>query len=201
MPRLSARFHTTSRLLLAVLLAAACGGDARQAESGSATPSASASDPQVLAAGMVRPVQLTERDVESFLGAARDLHQLGLRVDDERNDDPSSVTSFAEGLKLNAEAMGILRRHGFDLPRFQQVTYSVMMAAAAGEMEPNTASADMNAQLEAMKAKLSPEQYEQMKQATAGATATMKALSEQPEGNIELVKRYKEQIKAISEGK
>jgi hypothetical protein len=74
-----------------------------------------------------------------------------------------------------------------------------MMAAAAADMKASGEGAgDALAQLEAMKEKMPAAQYEAAKQAMAGAKATMQQLADQPAGNVELVSRYLDRIKALS---
>jgi hypothetical protein len=94
--------------------------------------------------------------------------------------------------------MAILRDHDLDVMQFQQLSMSVMMAAAASEMEGNESDpAAEQAQLEQMKATLPPEQYEAMMSARKNAEAMMESIKNQPAGNVELVARYRDQLEVI----
>jgi hypothetical protein len=176
-----------------------CGGGAdAPADSGGVADAAALPG---LTPGSLQLVQLSESDVEHFIAASKDLQRLGIRAQRNLGNDPSSTERWAIGLQTNAEALGILRRHTFDLPRFQQVAYSVMMAFAAEDIQKAAGADEMAARLEEMKSKIPPEQYEQMKQMTAAASASITAAKNQPEGNVALVARYRDQITAVSEAK
>jgi hypothetical protein len=144
-------------LICCLLTLAGCAGDGGEAPAETLPPASEGPAPQAPSA-VLQPIPLAASDVEQFLAATRDLQQLGLRAE---------ATQMTEALQANAEALAVLQRHGFDVPRFQQVAYSVMMAAAA-QNDPRMA-----------------------------AGATMR----QPEGNVELVARYREEIEALSRGK
>jgi hypothetical protein len=146
-------------------------------------------------AGTLQAVTLSESDVEHFIAAAKELNTLGVETNADLGEDPSKARSYLEGLQASAEAMAILRKHTFDGPRFQQVATSVMMAFAAEEMKKT--DVDMKANLEQMKAQLPKEQYEQMKKMTEAASANMEAIANQPQSNIDLVAKYRDQIDAL----
>lgn len=181
-----------SGLALSLLVTMACGGGDKPA---SDAPGAAAA----AAVFTAEPVTLREQDVERFVTVMREFKRLGLETSKSAGDPGSSVTGMASAWGANREAMAILRTNDFDLPRFQQVTYSIMMAMAASEMEGKSMDTQGSAaQLEAMKGKVPPETYEAMKKAQAQATQMNQSMQNQPEGNIELVKRFKEDIESLN---
>ncbi|MGQ0647530.1 MAG: hypothetical protein ACT4P7_08145, partial [Gemmatimonadaceae bacterium] len=177
MPTMSLLRRYSALPIIAGALTVGCGGEKSANDAaGEAAAAAAGADGQILPASMVKPIVLSENDVEHFIAAGNELAALGHRADGIMGDDPGAATQIAEGLRLNAEALAILRKHEFDLPRFQRVSYSVMMALAAPDVEKSSAGAqDAMANLEAMKDKIPTEQYEAMKKMTASASVTMKA--------------------------
>ncbi|HEX9563278.1 MAG TPA: hypothetical protein VF981_04875 [Gemmatimonadaceae bacterium] len=145
-------------------------------------------------------VTLTERDVERFITVMRAFRRLGLEYEADMGDNlGGSVTDMGTSWAANREAMDILGQNGFDVPRFQRVTYSVAMAMAAAEVAGNESKMkEGEAQLQAMKGKLPPEMYEQMKKAQEQAVQTTRAVLNQPAGNVDLVRRFRPEIDALS---
>jgi hypothetical protein len=190
------RSGTTSFVAVSLVVTMACGGGEKPATDDAAAAAAGTTAATVFTG---QPVALAEQDVEGFLTVMREFKRLGLETRRDSDDPMSSVGAMATAWGANREAMAILRDNDFDIPRFQQVTYSVMMAMAASEMDGNSGNAQASAaQLEAMKGKVPPAQYEAMKKALEQSTQMVEAMSKQPEGNIELVKRFKEEIDALS---
>ncbi|TFH66247.1 MAG: hypothetical protein E4G90_04545 [Gemmatimonadales bacterium] len=189
--------HAGILALSAVLFA--CGGGSPEA--GSAEDRAIADAMGAAGAAMpmsLKPIKLEERDVERFISVLEDFERLGVKYEDKVGPDPSAVSATIQGLGANAEAMNILRDHDLDAMKFQQLTMSVMMAAAASEMENHAPDPAVDqAQLEQMKATLPPEQYQAMMKARQSAAVMMEGMNNQPEGNVELVARYREAIDAI----
>jgi hypothetical protein len=187
-----------SRLSIGILasvvcLVAACGGG-----SDSAGDSAAASA-QVALAAVPEPVKLDENDVEHWIAAAGELKALGVGLQEKQGDSPTDLTATMISWHTNREVMAVLRKHEFDLPRFHRVTYSVMMAAAADGLSRQGAEMEKaKVQLEAMKATLSKEMYESMKKQQEQAMELTRQVMNQPEGNVELVRRYRERIEAIA---
>jgi hypothetical protein len=130
----------------------------------------------------------------------REFKRLGLDYEDRVGDDPgASVGNMATAWAANREAMDILRQNNFDLPRFQRVTYSIMAAMAAAELSGNESKMkEGEAQLEAMKGKLPPEMYEQMKKAQEQAAQMTQQFMNQPAGNVELVSRFRAELEALN---
>lgn len=138
------------------------------------------------------PVKLTERSVERFISAAKELSQLGKNVDL----DASKGAGFMQGVTLSADALEILNGHDFEPTEFQRVAYSIGLAMAAADMtaEDRASMKKSQEKLESMKGTLPAAQYEAMKQQMTGA---MNILNHQPEGNVELVAKYRKQIEGI----
>lgn len=171
---------------------AACGGGEPGASADEASPAAAA------AMFTPEPVTLRDGDVERFLTVMREFKRLGLETQG-RGDPGESVTAMASAWGANREAMDILRRNDFEMVEFQRVTYSIMAALAASEMEGSGAKMQEGAaQLEAMKDKLPKEMYEAMKKTQEQATQMTQSLMQQPEGNVELVRRFKADIEALN---
>lgn len=144
------------------------------------------------AGGDARPaaVELTADDVEGFIAVVGELDGLDTEVE---------VGTLEPGTgdwaKLNAQALAVIERHGFDVERFQVVAYSISLAAAAGELDQGGAEFDQAlAQLEAMKPQLSETQYEAMRKQLVAAAAM---LEDQPPGNVALVARYRAELEAL----
>jgi hypothetical protein len=185
-------------LALSALLFA-CGGESPEADV--ADDQASVADAMGPAAEMMtnfQPMMLEERDVERLISVLQEFDRMGMKLGENVGDDPSDISAAFHGLAANAEAMAILRDHDLDVMQFQRLFMSVMMAAAASEMEGNESDlAAEQAQLEHMKATLPPEQYEAMMNARKNAEAMMGSIRNQPAGNVELVARYREELEAI----
>ncbi|MEW5915395.1 MAG: hypothetical protein AB1762_03275 [Gemmatimonadota bacterium] len=191
------RFTRSGALALALILSACSGKEGGGRADSTATPQdVAAAAPAGAAAAQLQAIPLSEGDVEHFIAATKELHALGAEVHAELGDDPSKVQSWTTAIQANAEAMSILRKHTFDIPRYQQVAMSVMMAYAAEDVKKS--QVDMKAQMEQMKATLPKEQYEQMQKANEQAQAMLKAYENQPQSNIDLVAKYRAQIDEIS---
>lgn len=149
----------------------------------------------VTLAEVTEPVELSEGTIESFIDAANELSELG----DDVTVSDSGATGFMEGVQINAEALAVLDKHGFEPAEFQQVGYSIGMAMAAESMEENRAEMEeAQRKLEEMKGKVPEAQYELLKSQMMGAS---EMFSGQPDGNVELVAEYREQIEAIGDSR
>lgn len=180
-------------LLSLGMAAAACGGgepETSPADASSAAAAAGVFTPE--------PVTLREGDVERFLTVMREFKRLGLETE-ARGDPGQSVSAMATAWGANREAMDILRQNDFEMVQFQRVAYSIMAALAASEMEGSDAKMQEGAaQLEAMKDKLPKEMYEAMKKTQEQATQMTQSFMRQPEGNVELVRRFRADIEALN---
>jgi hypothetical protein len=143
----------------------------------------------------MEPVTLTADMVERFIAAATELKALALESAVDGQLDPNDPAQMANLMQAGSQAMQIMSKNGFDMMNFQQVAYSVTMAAGAAQMDVNQAEVDMlRQQLEAMKSQMPPEQYEQ---ARKGLTGMDSIYSEQPPENIALVKNYMDELIAL----
>jgi hypothetical protein len=174
-----------------LLILLACGGQENDTSAAAAASGGEAFIPE--------PVTLTERDVERFIVVMKEFDKLGVEYDARVGDNTdASIRNMGTAWSANREAMAILNRNDFDLGRFQRVTYSIMMAAAAAEMQGNESQMNAaTAQLEAMKGKVAPEVYEQMKRAQEQSMQMTQSMMNQPAGNVELVRRYRAEIEAL----
>jgi hypothetical protein len=141
-------------------------------------------------------IVLTKNDVERFVAAIAELGDLGLRLSESGGMDATGVMQMTESIANREEAIGILDEHGFDVPEFQEVGYSVMLAYAAGEME--NADVDIAAardQFASLQGMIPEEQYQMLDQQIGNM---QQAMESQPEANIELVRGYKSRIEAAT---
>lgn len=188
----------TMRLGLATLAVAclACSGDeSKTADSSSAAVSAV---PAVGSVASMQPLTLSESDVEHFTAALEELHQAGLDRNARLGPDASDASQLAEGMRGSAEAMAILSRHDFDLPKFQQTAYSVALAIAADEAAGSQPKVDdAVAQVEKLKGQVPKDQYDAMLAAAKSAGAVVQDLQQQPAGNVEAVRKYRERLERI----
>jgi hypothetical protein len=145
---------------------------------------------------MPATVMLTKIDVERFIATMPELSEIGLNIIDGSGADTTGVTQMTEAIASQDEAIGILEKHGFDVPEFRDVGYSVMMAYAAGELENSdvdvAAARDQFASLQGM---IPEDQYQMLDQQIGNM---QEAIESQPEANIELVREYKSQIAAAT---
>lgn len=176
-----------------IFVLTSCGG----AEPASREASDPVADAAALAAPSFESVLLSASDVEHFIAATKEFQALGMRIEKNLGGNPSAPAEVVQGLSANADAMAILKRHGFDVVRYQQVGMSVMMSAAALEMERSSGGTDPMAEIEKMKAQLPPEQYEAMKKMTETSMSAMQSVKSQPEGNLVLARKYRDQIEAL----
>jgi hypothetical protein len=147
------------------------------------------------APAQMEPVILTPDMIERFIAAATELKTLGLEAAADGQLDPNDPAQMANLMQAGSQAMQIMSKNGFDMMNFQQVAYSVTMAAGAAQIDVNQAEVDMlRQQLEAMKSQMPPEQYEQ---ARKGLTGMDSIYSEQPPENIALVKNYMDELIAL----
>lgn len=183
-----------SLLLLAMFTAACGGGESDVADTASeAMEMAEQAGGMATMAAVNEPMALDETDMERLVGALEALKRTGEKY--EGRTDGSSWSDFGAGVAANAEAMAILREHGYASPQaFQRVVYNVGAAMAAAELRGQEEQmAQARQKMEAMKGQMSEEQYKAMMQTQQGA---MSMVSDQPEGNVELVQAWKDRIEA-----
>lgn len=180
---------TRGTLAIALITALACGGGADEA-----APDAAAAMQATTTAAMApitEPIALSESHMERFVAVLGEFKALGEEVRPLGSD----AANLGAGLAANAEAMAILRRHDFeDLRAFQQVGYSIASALGAAELAGREDEmAEARRKLEAMKESMPKQQYDAMIQAQGMATGMV---SNQPDGNVELVQRWRDRLEA-----
>lgn len=109
----------------------------------------------------------------------------------------------AAALQYTTRMQSVIESGGFTLESFSEVHWNAMMAYAAAELEKNRpemeqARRDTEAQLQAMKGQLTPEQFQQMTQAM-GALGNIGPLGNVPPENIALIEQYRSRLEAIIE--
>ena len=97
------------------------------------------------------------------------------------------------------KALDIIDDNGFEPQGFMQVAFSIGMAyAMVGQSAEELAEMEAGMQqMEQMKASMSPEQWESVKEGMGAAFAMMEQIQNQPEGNIKLVEKYKDDLDAL----
>jgi len=90
------------------------------------------------------------------------------------------------------------RSHGFkSVMEFQRVTASITKAMAAAEMEGREDEMAANrAKMEEMKSQMTEEQYNAM---IASQNAVVGTVTDSPDGNVALVKKWRDRLEAIGE--
>ena len=186
-----------STLALAIALAAP-GTAAAQG----APPDLEAAMRQALQASQARQqaerpqiVALQESDVTGFIGAMSELK----RLDPSGNALGESLADFNRTVATDSRVKAILSKNGLSAETMPQIAYSISMAI--GSLETSQAEIDEarsagNDALARMKAQLTPEQYELMKQQMGAFDASIAQLQKQPEGNVQLVQKYRAQLEA-----
>lgn len=129
------------------------------------------------------PLPLSEREVTAYVAVLEELDRIGQRVRAEVMADTLGVV-INEGLfEASPAAQRVIRRRGFrDLEHFHQVAYSI---AAALQEAPDPAA------FAALPLPEDPEERKAMEEVRA-AMGTF--TSTQPQGNAELVARYRDRI-------
>ncbi len=144
---------------------------------------------------------VTDAEMKQYLGALKEVvaytEEVGKKTD--LGEDPEALFrgGYDEG-KIDA----IIGRHGLDKHEFVVIHSSVWQAYMANAMKGNEPALQAMmgdaSTLEQMKAYMSPEDYERVKQQMAEAQAQSKRMQEDvPPGNRELVARYQTQLEAI----
>ncbi|MCC5795346.1 MAG: hypothetical protein JJT85_11515 [Chromatiales bacterium] len=145
-------------------------------------------------------IELNERDVTSFIAAARELEALDLPIDDGDGDIPD----MADMLEANPEAQRIISRHGFTIERMSAVSYSLAMAVAAVQMEEDgeelaRARAEAEAALAEMRASMPPEAFAMFERQMGSMGGVLDQLTDQPAGNKALARRYMDELEQLFE--
>ncbi|MEM7613190.1 MAG: hypothetical protein AAF270_16010 [Pseudomonadota bacterium] len=142
----------------------------------------------------VEPIELSERDVKRAIKTA---DQLAKAAEAGEIDESGMAPGNLDALIANRKAMSIIEGNDFTAESFTSTMMNIVMAMGAAEMEDNKEEVEQaTAQLEAMKSQLSPEQYEMFASQILGV---QKAFANAPAGNVELVRKYKDEIEALGE--
>ena len=189
----------TSTAVISVLAAAAMlllGAAANAQPSGSP-----GSAPSTSAEGLPEPIKLERQDVEIFIAVIKDFQAAGLdkKIQEQAEKNPGSYAEQWERVQADGEARKILKNHDItdveDMRRFDRVAFSVHAARFADEFAALKAQLEQSLQqLEARKSQFPDAQYDNMMQMIE---AQRQLYEEQPEGNVELVAEYEEELSAI----
>lgn len=138
-------------------------------------------------------VKLTDDHVERFIATVKELKTLENEFSvPDRLGNGDWEAAFA----ANAQANGVLQRHGFaDGEAFKNTAYSIAIGFANLEMAKNQVEMEqVKAQLAAMKDQMTPETYAMIEKQLLG---TMTMLDDQPAGNIDVIRKYREQLEFL----
>jgi len=148
---------------------------------------------QMPSSGRPEMVLLTPGDIADFSAAAPELKALGA----------APQGTDAEKTAAAAQAMDVLKRHGFSQERFRNVSYSIALALSVLQHEQNgderlaTARTEEEKKLAEVKGKVSPEQYEQTRRQLDAALGTMAQIHNQPAENLRLVTEHRTALEAV----
>jgi hypothetical protein len=184
--------HLRVTAVSAILVAAACYGGGANDYADYVEEVADMS-PQEIMESMTKPIELNESTMENLVAAMTEMQTLG-----DKYEAGSDMANMASAWSANSEGMRVLGKHGFKNPmEFQRVVASVAGAMAAVEMEGREEEmAKAQAQMEAMKSQMTEEQYNML---VASSQAALGGISDQPAGNVELVKKWRERLDAIGD--
>ncbi len=134
-------------------------------------------------------IELNDSDVKRFLATASELEALGVKMDDDTLDSLDTMMG-------QQEALDILRDNGFEPDGFVQVAFSIGIAYAfVGQSAEELAEMEAGIQqMEQMKASIPPEQWDVMKDSMGAAFALMEQIKNQPESNLKLAEKYKDDL-------
>lgn len=160
------------------------------------------------AAGITKPMLLSDSQVRGFLDAVDAFRKTGDESTQRLGADPSKLDTAAEALQVTAEAQGILTKHGFaSYTDFQRVAYNSAMAygiakeggkeALKNKME--KAKAEQAKAMEALKQQLGAEQAKQIAAQMGAAMGAMDGYLQVPDENITLLKKYAERMDKLSD--
>ena len=145
---------------------------------------------------------LSEGEMTGYLKALRELVALGEGAETRLGANPSEAHQLAAGMQYSEEMKAAITSNGLTPESFGSVHHNAMMAYAALQM--GERSAEMEAAqkqqaeaMEAMRAQMPPEQYEQIVKQMAGAQTLMQAYRDVPPSNVALVRKYRAEIESI----
>lgn len=134
-------------------------------------------------------VELSDSEVKRFLSAATELEALGVEMDDDTLDSLDTMMG-------QQEALDILSDNGFEPDGFVQVAFSIGIAYAfVGQSAEELAEMEAGIQqMEQMKASIPPEQWDAIKDSMGAAFALMEQIQNQPDANLKLAEKYKDDL-------
>ena len=142
-------------------------------------------------------IKLKESDITRFIKTMKELGQLGVKFDEKRAKQGPARTMAA--IEADSKAMSILRKNKFTTDRLAQVVYSIAMAMAGLDMDEDAAGkarAQGAQALERMRGQLSAQQLAAIQQQMGTAMKSLDQFEDQPEGNLELVRKYRKALEA-----
>lgn len=175
--------------LVACVAVLACGEGKAPEEPFAGAPSQLPDTTPVVPISQRQPTPLTERDVTRYLAALEELRRSESRVEADVEADTLGVVINEGALAASPAAQRIISRQGFrTLEEFHQVAYSI--ATALNAAPPPNAAEEMPL----------PDDPEERKALEEIRAAMGQFSSDQPPGNVELVTRYREQLRRSSGG-
>lgn len=147
---------------------------------------------------------LSESEMRPYLSSLKGLVEAGVDAERQLGATTGDARRNAAAIQYSEVMQDVLAKNDLDPQSFSSIHWNVMAAVAAIEMEKQggelaAAQKQQAAQLEAMKAQLSPSQYEQMKSALAGAQSMMQGWQDVPEANKALVRKHRAELDTILE--
>ena len=147
-------------------------------------------------------MELDEDDLENFIAAMTDLKKVGADLESQTDDGPGDVKQFMNAMGARAEFLEVFDDHDLSQLEFFKIQTNVMKAFAALQSEALGGSLGKGLQgqlesLDAMKANLPPEARARMEEGLEAAKSQMASfMADIPEANLELVRKYMDQLKA-----
>lgn len=152
---------------------------------------------------IAQPMTLTEAQVTGFFAAVEDLQTYGDSKSGWKGADPSKPMAMAAAMQVSNETTAIVQKHGFKNHNdFQQVAYNASMAYAvlkeggkeAMQKKLDKAKVEQEKAMEQLRARLSPEQAQMLAAQMEGAMKAAGNMSDVPDANIELMKKYSDRM-------
>ena len=152
-------------------------------------------------ADFVKDVRFNEEDVKSFLSLADDFNSFGAEVDDEAGEYLDFNTILNDG-----DYLSWAKSKGINSDKWLKKTMRIIAVMMRTEIEANISGEpfDLKAQmedLEEMRAQMSEEEYQQIKQALAAGSAAMEGMEDAykhlpvpTDAEKALLTKYKDQL-------
>ena len=145
---------------------------------------------------------LSESEVAPYLATLRQLAATGKDAEKQLANLASDPQRQAAAIQYSEELRKVLESHGLDAESFSSIHWNMMTALAAVEMDKHAgqlekARSEQAAQLQAMKGKLPPAQYEQLINALEGVDLFAKTYEDVPAANKALVEKHRAELESI----